>query len=103
MNEDIRSSVFGNISLAKIFSLRYSEFFHERRSLVFGIRKIFKNEDLRSSCSENFHERRSSVFGIWKFFKNEDLRYSVFGIFLRTKIFGLRYSVNFTLRCNSGH
>ena len=27
MNKDIRSSVFGNFSLAKIFGLRYSEFF----------------------------------------------------------------------------
>ena len=62
----------------KIFGLQYSEIFHERRSLVFGIQKFFMNEDLRSSVfgkflrtkifglrySENFHERRSSVFGI---------------------------------------
>ena len=75
MNKDIRSSVFGNFSLAKIFGLRYSEIFHERRSSVFGIRKFFKNEDLRSS---------------------------VFGNFSWTKIFGLRYSVKITLRCNSG-
>ena len=54
MNEDIRSSVFGNISLAKIFSLRYSEIFYERRSSVFGIRNFFKNEDLRSSVFGNF-------------------------------------------------
>ena len=79
MDKDIRSSVFGNFSLAKIFGLRYSEIFHERRSSVFGIRNFFKNEDLRSSVfgnflwtkifglqySEIFYERRSSVFGIW--------------------------------------
>ena len=35
MNEDIRSSVFENFSLAKIFGLRSSEIFHERRSSVF--------------------------------------------------------------------
>ena len=54
MNEDIQSSVFGNISLAKIFSLRYSEIFHGRRSSVLGINKFFKNEDLRSSVFGNF-------------------------------------------------
>ena len=75
IKEDIWSSVFGNFSWTKIFDLRSSEIFHERRSSVFGIRKFLKNEDLRSS---------------------------VFGNFSWTKIFGLRYSVKITLRCNSG-
>ena len=61
MNEDIRSSVFGNFSLAKIFSLRSSEIFHERRSSVFGIRKFFKNEDLRSSVFVNCRNRITVV------------------------------------------
>ena len=74
IKEDIWSSVFGNFSWTKIFDLRSSEIFHERRSSVFGIRKFLKNEDLRSS---------------------------VFGNFSWTKIFGLRYSVKITLRCNS--
>ena len=38
MNEDLRSSVFGNFLRTKIFGLRYSEIFHEQRSSVFGIR-----------------------------------------------------------------
>ena len=54
MDKDIRSSVFGNFSLAKIFSLRYSEIFHKQRSLVFGIRKFFISEDLQSSVFGNF-------------------------------------------------
>ena len=74
IKEDIWSSVFGNFSWTKIFDLRSSEIFHERRSSVFGIRKFLKNEDLRSS---------------------------VFGNFSWTKIFGLRYLVKITLRCNS--
>ena len=73
IDEDLQSSVFGNLSWTKIFGLRYSEIFHERRSSVFGIRKFFKNEDLRSS---------------------------VFGNFSRTKIFGLRYSVKIANCCN---
>ena len=36
---------------------------------------------------EIFHEQRYSVFGIRKFFISEELRSSVFGFFLRTKIF----------------
>ena len=60
------------------------------RIVLFGLR-----------YSEIFHERRYSVFGLRKFFKNEDLQSSVFGYFSWTKIFGLRYSVKITLRCNS--
>ena len=81
LNSTIRSSVFGNFSGTKIFrnflwtnTIRYSEIFHEWRYSVFSIRKFFMNEDLRSL---------------------------VFGKLLWTKIFGLWYSVNFTLRCNS--
>ena len=61
MNEDIRSLVFGNFSWTKIFSLRYSKIFLERRSLVFGIRKIFMNEDLRFSVFGQFH----SLVQLW--------------------------------------
>ena len=52
-NSTIRSSVFGNFSLAKIFGLRSSKTFHYRRSSVFGIRIFFINEDLRSSVFVN--------------------------------------------------
>ena len=58
IKEDIWSSVFGNFSWTKIFGLRYSEIFEERRSSVFGIRKFFMNEDLRSSV---FGQNHSSV------------------------------------------
>ena len=52
-NSTIRSSVFGNFSLANIFGLRSSKTFHQRRSSVFGIRIFFINEDLRSSVFVN--------------------------------------------------
>ena len=73
------SSVFANSwDRIVLFGLRYSEIFHERRYSVFGLRKFFISEDLRSSVFENFslskifglrysdifHKRRSSVFSI---------------------------------------
>ena len=42
MNEDIRSSVFGNFSETKIFGLRSSEIFQKRRSSVFSIRELLE-------------------------------------------------------------
>ena len=42
MNEDIRYSVFGNFSLAKIFGLQSLKIFHKRRSSVFGIRELLE-------------------------------------------------------------
>ena len=69
-----------------LFGIRYSKNFHER--ILFGIR-----------YSEILHERIYSVFGILKFFMNE--YYSVFGNSSWTNIFGIRYSVKFTIRCNS--
>ena len=68
------------------------KFFINCYYLVFGIRKFFMKEALRSSVfrnfsqtkifglqySEIFHERRYSVFGLRKFFMNEDLLSSVF-------------------------
>ena len=42
MNKDIRSSVFGNFSLVKIFGLRSSEIFQKRRSSVFSIRELLE-------------------------------------------------------------
>ena len=68
-----------------VFVIR--NFFMNKYYSVFGIRKCFMNEYY-------------SVFGIRKFFMNE--YYSVFGIrkfFMNEYI---RYSVKFTIRCNSG-
>ena len=73
------SSVFANSwDRIVLFGLRSSEIFHQRISSVFGLRKLFISEDLRSSVFENFslakifglrysdifHKRRSSVFSI---------------------------------------
>ena len=77
--------VFRNFYEQILSSIWYSENFHER--ILFSIR-----------YSEMFHER--IIFGIWKFFMNE--YYSVFGNSSWTNIFGIRYSVKFTIRCNSG-
>ena len=42
ISEDLRSSVFENFSLSKIFGLRYSDIFHKRRSSVFSIRELLE-------------------------------------------------------------
>ena len=102
---------FGSYSMSGMAQLRfrlrlgwwYSVFVHFQEQILFGIWTFFMNEyysvfGIRRISWTNII--RYSVFGSFSW--TNTIRYSVFGNSSWTNIFGIRYSVKFTIRCNSG-
>ena len=80
----------------------YSVFVHFQEQILFGIWTFFMNEyysvfGIRRISWTNII--RYSVFGSFSW--TNTIRYSVFGNSSWTNIFGIRYSVKFTIQCNS--
>ena len=101
---------FGSYSMSGMAQLRfrlrlgwwYSVFVHFQEQILFGIWTFFMNEyysvfGIRRISWTNII--RYSVFGSFSW--TNTIRYSVFGNSSWTNIFGIRYSVKFTIRCNS--
>ena len=100
----------GSYSMSGMAQLRFrlrlgwlhSVFVHFQEQILFGIWTFFTNEyysvfGIRRISWTNII--RYSVFGSFSW--TNTIRYSVFVNSSWTNIFGIRYSVKFTIRCNS--